>query len=584
MRLFLFIVVVWSFIVTSAIAQSPALTETLTFAPIPVGARRELRLRIQDLPSGGYYQVVQSPRAPFTLTSEPKDLVVSGDDIEIRVEFAPQTVGDFQDEIKLQRTPATGQNIVDQIRIRLFATAFRIERTDDLDFGKVMTGDTVTKTVLYRAGRNDEFNFEYAGELSEPFYMVTAQGPIRRGFDTLAVIVGFSPTTAGKFSDTIGVVRRDLSGRRLDTAFIVLEGIGRAMPVEKTVDLRDLVAGDYASRQVVVILPEKIVTTSFTYSVEARSAAPYTSVSITAPSGPSTSQQITLNVIANPRNKVDQRSTYMLLRKDPSGRAIDSTRIVLDVAASSRPVAWSASFGADAIVARIGDTLTLELRARTSDPIDEPTQIQSIKYSLSYNPSVFVPLLASNQVLSVVDDKQVLTTTIDAFAEPPVIGADGDVITTLRAVVALGDAESTVLDVSDVSCTDVRGVPLAMTGSSTMLQISNAWRYATGGVRLVNTLQGTLTLDVDPNPVVGISTLRIRNLPQGAGQVTIVDELGQIRADLTQDVRAGKRDFTVASSGAADVIVGPGRYYARCVVESILGNTLSSIVRLFVVQ
>lgn len=584
MRTLVVIIVVWSSIVASAIAQRPALTETLTFAPIPVGARRELRLKIQDLPSGGYYQVLQSPRTPFLITSDSKDLVVSGDEIEIRVEFAPQTVGDFQDEIKLQRVPATGQNFVDQIRIRLFATAFRIERTDDLNFGGVMTGDTVKKTVLYRANRNDEFNFEYAGALREPFYMITAQGPVRRGFDTLAVVIAFSPTAAGRFTDTIGVVRRDRMGRRLDTAFIALEGVGRTMPAEQTVNLRDLVAGDYASRQVVVGLPEKVVSTSFTYSVEARSAASYTSASITAPSGPSTSQQITINVVANPRSKVDERSTYMLLRKDPSGRAIDSTRIVLDVAASSRPIAWSASFGADAIIARIGDTLTLALRARTSDPIDEPTQIQSIKYSLSYNPTVFVPILASNQALSVVDNKQVLTTTIDAFDEPPVIGADGDVLTTLRAVVALGDAESSTLEVSDVACLDARGAPLAITGSSTILQISNAWRYATGGVRLVNTLQGTLTLDVDPNPVVGISTLRIRNLPQGAGQVTIVDELGQIRADLTQDVRTGKRDFTVASSGAADVIVGPGRYYARCVVESILGNTLSSIVRLFVVQ
>lgn len=584
MRMPFLIAIVWSAIAATAMAQTPALTETLTFPPIPVGAQRELRLRIKDLPSGGVYQVQQAPNAPFAFLSDARDLTVNDNDISIRVEFAPLTSGDFQDEVILRRSPSTGQNAYDVIRVRLFATAFVIERTDEIDFGGVMTGDSVKRAVLYLSNRNDDFNFEYVGSLDAPFHMITSQGPVRRGIDTLAVIIAFSPRQRGTYADTVGLVRRDRMGRRLDTAYIQVQGMGREMPAEKIIDLRDLIAGDYASRTVTVELPEKVNAVNFSYSVEPRVVAPYTSATITAPTAPSKSQKVDVKVIANPQKKVDETSTYMLFRKGPDDVTLDSTRIVVDVAASARPVRFTAVFDADTINARIGDTVVLNLRVRTTDPIDEPQELTSLSFDLAYNPTVFVPLLQSNQRLVVDNERQYLITQIDASSSPIRITKNGDVLTQVRGVIALGDADQTPLEISSVTATERNAAAINITGSRSLLRVTNVWRYVDGRMRLANPLQGLLVMDVDPNPVVSNSTLRLRNFPQGAGSLVIVDALGAIRADLTSAVRSGKRDFSVASSGTADVILQPGTYYARCAVESILGGTLNSIVRVFVVQ
>jgi hypothetical protein len=74
-----------------------------------------------------------------------------------------------------------------------------------------------------------------------------------------------------------------------------------------------------------------------------------------------------VNVIANPTSKVDERSTFMLFRKGLAETVLDSTEIVVDVQASARPVRFTASFDADTINARIGDTVELRIRARTLD-------------------------------------------------------------------------------------------------------------------------------------------------------------------------------------------------------------------------
>jgi hypothetical protein len=584
MHKLLLIMISCLFTASAVYAQVPVLTEVINFAPIPVGARRELRLRIERLPAGGTYQVMRAPLQPFAITSDQSDLTVRGNEIEIRVEYVPVAEGDHRDEIVLQRTPSTGQGSVDDIRIRLFGTAFRIVRTDEVVFGDVMTGDTAKQGVLYRANRNDDFSFAFLGAFQEPFTMLTAQGPVRRGFDTLALVIAFSPSIPGNVADTVGLIRRDRQGRELDTAFIYVSGIGREMPKEVVVDLRDLNAGDYASRTVRVDLPTKVYTTEFSYSIESRGAASYTSASITSPSTPSRSQNVIVNVIAAPPSKVDESSVYMLLRKHNNGLVIDSTRIVLDVAAKPRPTAWTASFGSEPVNVRIGDTVELVLRARTTDPVDEATQLQSLSFVMAYNPTILVPLLQPNQQLSVRENKQVLTTTIDAFIQPCFLRSDGDTITTLRAVIALGDTESTLLEVSDVQCTDVAGKPVAMASSSSQLVITNAWRYRDGRTRLVNPLQELLVVDVDPNPIVVASTLRIRNLPRQTASLVIVDARGGIRANLSQDLQNGKRDFTIAASAGADIVLEPGTYYARCAVESVIGGTLNSVVRLFIIQ
>jgi hypothetical protein len=291
-----------------------------------------------------------------------------------------------------------------------------------------------------------------------------------------------------------------------------------------------------------------------------------------------------VNVIANPTSKVDERSTFMLFRKGLAETVLDSTEIVVDVQASARPVRFAASFDADTINARIGDTVELRIRARTLDPIDEAVTLTSLRFDLVYNPTVFVPLPSANQKRAVVNGQQILSTVIDASGAPIVINTSDDIIATVKGVVALGDADRSPLSVSSCVATRATGETDTLAGATALMRITNVWRYADGRTRLANPLQGMLGLDIDPNPVVSASTLRLQNLAQGTGSLVIIDALGVIREDLTSALRGGTREFTIASSGTADIVLPTGTYYARCIVESALGGTINSTVRVFVVQ
>jgi hypothetical protein len=274
----------------------------------------------------------------------------------------------------------------------------------------------------------------------------------------------------------------------------------------------------------------------------------------------------------------------MLFRKGLAETVLDSTEIVVDVQASARPVRFTASFDVDTINARIGDTVELRIRARTPDPIDEAVTLTSLRFDLVYNPTVFVPLPSANQKRAVVNGQQILSTVIDASGAPIVINTSDDIIATVKGVVALGDADRSPLSVSACVATRATGETDTLAGATALMRITNVWRYADGRTRLANPLQGVLGLDIDPNPVVSASTLRLQNIAQGTGSLVIIDALGVIREDLTSALRAGTREFTIASSGTADIVLPTGTYYARCIVESVLGGAINSTVRVFVVQ
>jgi hypothetical protein len=229
--------------------------------------------------------------------------------------------------------------------------------------------------------------------------------------------------------------------------------------------------------------------------------------------------------------------------------------------------------------------MTLDVKLVADGPIDIPEQVDELTFDMSYNPTVLVPLRTAGQTLSVRDGKQILTVKRDASNGGPLtIDRSGITASKIVFVVALGDAESTslTLDNASYSTRNISGKGLA--DQSAAVNITNVWRYQDGRPRLANPLQGVLVLDIDPNPVVTTTTMRVRNLPTNGANLIIVDASGVVSADLTAQLRAGARDFTVASSGNADVMLSRGTYVARLAVESELGGTLLSVVRIFIVQ
>lgn len=478
MRLRTIQIVLMMSLAVDLLGQRPDASREMLFPPMPVGARRELELTLRDLPPGGQYRVAEPPDLPFTVTGNSQDLVVRNGDIRLRVTFAPTLDGNFEDEVLLERQPRTGSMKEDLIRVKLYAAAFWIERNEDVDFGTINVADSTRRFVFFRTGPPDDFEWEYTRAPSAPFRSTTLQGPVRRGRDTLAFLFGFHPTSVGRYTDTVGIVRKLRGGQRLDTAWIFLRGAARA-----------------------------------------------------------------------------------------------------------RPFTLMADLGAATFNARIGDTLTLDVRLVASGPIDVPEQIESISFDLSYNPTLLIALREAGQTLSVRDGRQVLTLRREAFAGGSLtVDRSGVLAATVRFVVALGDADASPLELRNASYRTSAGSVKGLSNVDAVVNITNVWRYQDGRSRLVNPLQGVLVLDVDPNPVTTSSTMRVRNLPSKGANLVIVDASGVVAANLTSQLASGMRDFTVAASGSADVVLPRGTYYARLAVESELGGTLLSVVRLFIVQ
>jgi hypothetical protein len=105
-----------------------------------------------------------------------------------------------------------------------------------------------------------------------------------------------------------------------------------------------------------------------------------------------------------------------------------------------------------------------------------------------------------------------------------------------------------------------------------------------GTARLINPRASLLEVTIAPNPLLSSGTITIANVPDGAGRLEIVDARGIVVADLTQNVRLGRTVFTVATSGMVDVTLQPGIYYARLSAQLSTSETLSSVVRAFVVR
>jgi hypothetical protein len=167
---------------------------------------------------------------------------------------------------------------------------------------------------------------------------------------------------------------------------------------------------------------------------------------------------------------------------------------------------------------------------------------------------------------------------------PVTVSTSGDVIFEWAGIVALGDAAISPLALEPVEATLADGKRITLESQSSVLRVSNVWTMPDGTARLINPRASLLEMTVAPNPILTSGTITVDSVPAGKGRLEIVDARGIVVADLTQDVRAGRTVFTVATSGSVDVSLQPGVYYARLSAQLSTSETLSSVVRAFVVR
>jgi len=302
---------------------------------------------------------------------------------------------------------------------------------------------------------------------------------------------------------------------------------------------------------------------------------------ITDPLSASRTRSITTSFTARPRSSRSVREQFVLTRLKLDGTKLDSTTITAIVNMRPQPIQLQASFTADTLVYRIGDTVRFQIIATTETPLDGPIIFNELSTECAINGTVIVPLV--NDQISVItrDDRTFVRVT---SREPVTISASGDAVLEWLGVVVLGDAAFSPLTLEPVVATLADGKRITLESQSSVLRVSNVWTMPDGTARLVNPRASQLEVTIAPNPILASGTITVDNVPAGKGRLEIVDARGIVVADLTQNVRAGRAVFTVATSGSVDVSLQPGIYYARLSAQFSTSETLSSVVRAFVVR
>ncbi len=529
------------------------------------------------------WKVISAPVKPFTLLNTDGPSVVGTDSAAFNFRFAPHRKGVFFDTCLLVRTTLAGSTL-DTISVFLKGEGVDLGFRDLVTFKTTITGDSITRPVgfVFRPN-NSNYKYRVTHAPESPFNTGLVGGlPALINKDSALLVFTYEPLSPGEHSDSLVVSRFSVNNEVIDSIVLRLHGVALGMPPDDNVVFGPLTIGQSEQKSVNIQLPVAPLTKAFTYTVVNATTTPVKGI-LKSPLSLSKNTNIQIDLTCAPANIGSARQTIVLQRRMRDGRVIDSTVIVANTLVRPRAVILQTKFSADTTRMRISDTAVVDILAFTEDPVDEPFEISDVQCAIVYNPTVVVPLLASGQRTVIKNDT--LAVVIGGEVASQIRFENSPTkIAQLKFVAVMGDADRTKLTITDCSVT-VAGISgVKIEASEAVVVITNVWRYANGSVRLVNTLQSTLTLDVDPNPVSTSATLRVRNAPSQQGTLVIVDASGRVVADLTPQIRQGTQDFTLTSGATGATNLMPGTYVARLVVQGIDGQNLYSVARLFVVQ
>jgi hypothetical protein len=367
----------------------------------------------------------------------------------------------------------------------------------------------------------------------------------------------------------------------LDTIVVILDGNAVRMKDGAEILFADLSPGMTVTSDLSLPLPATPRTRSFTYQLRARTAANVVTGKITDPLSASRTSIVRTSFTAAPQSTRDVREQFVLLRSGTNGLLIDSTIITARVTMKPQPVELRASFTSDTLVHRIGDTVTFEIIATSERSLVEPITLTNLIAECEINSTVIVPLVNDDVQEVTRDDRAYVRITA---AEPVTLTQDSSVVLRWNGVVVLGNAGTSPLNLGLVTASLPSGQRITLSATPSVLRVSNVWIQQDGTPRLINPRAAQLTLDIAPNPITATGTITIDSLPAGTGRLDIVDARGIVVMDLTQQLRTGRREFSVSTSGGVDAALLPGLYYARLTAQLLPQQSISSVVRPFVLR
>ena len=522
------------------------------------------------------WQRLFDPEPPFVNTT-PDGPVEIADTFAFIFEFRPLVPGRYRDSTVLVRS-VNGQPR-DTIRVRMEGVGRSLTASQDLRFPLTMTGDFIPRWRSFFGPEYVVDQYEVLHRPDDPF--VTAENPVTWDRDSLRVGVAFEPRTLDVYEDSLVLIRRGVDDRILDTLHLNLYGFSTEMKPDTTVDFTGVTVGSVDTMLVFLRLPAFFITRQFQYDIVSLDPGPMRAE--VEPDRPTRRAVMTCRIIASPDEFRNVRQRFVMRRRsEQTDELWDSTIINVDLLMAPRPIRYDLVWNQNPVSAEIGDTVALVLQAVTEDVFDADIAIDDIRVELAYNPTTFVPLTSPGQTRSVVSDSTRWTITLprdEVISSGPVTP-----LATLRAVVALGDADHSPLTPLTATLTVKGSDPRRVRCDTNRLNITNVFRYGDGTPRYVNPLQQGLEISIDPNPVISSATLTVENVPDGRGALDIIDVMGQVVADLSSQLRSGVTTFTVASGSGGDVDLMPGSYYARLTVQGDQPNSLARVVRLLIVQ
>lgn len=563
------------------VSAQPIRSVRLDFPPLALGVSDERELRIENLPSNVTFVIADTCDAPFKVTTLVKDLVSTNGELRIRIAFQPTQPGLYRDELLLEPRPP-GLPTGERIRIRISGTGFRIELIERLPFGDVVTGDSVRKLFLVRPNTIRDVRWSMMPIPTSPFSTPDGTAPIRLNQDSVGFRFAYAPTSAGRVTDTIGLIRTFVpTGVPLDTIRVILDGNALSMQDSAEVLFRNLTPGMTVTADLSVQLPASPVTREFRYALVPRATSGVVTGLVKDPTTASRSMLITCSFTARPRTARSVREQFVLQRLRSDGKVIDSTIITAVVIMLPQPIVFGARFSSDTLVHRIGDTVSFEIVAASDTPLDQPVTLSELTAECAINGTVLVPIRTDRVSVITRDDRTYVRITLP---EPITIAASGDVLLRWSGIVVLGDADHSPLALEPIAATTGSGGRVTIETVPAMLRITNVWTLPDGSQRLVNPRPSQLRLTIAPNPIRDAGTIAVANVPSGEGRLEIVDSRGIVVWDLTAQLRSGRRDFSVATGGTADVVLQPGVYYVRLTAQLSPTDQLSSVVRSIVIR
>jgi len=500
-------------------------------------------------------------------------------------QFKPMRLGVFTDTIGLVRV--IGFIRLDTITVYMQGAAAGYSVDHRVDYDTLMTGDSLAKERIVAVPPDPRFEIaDPPGEPKDPFKLIYFYYPDPRPPDSARIGISYVPKNVGAATDSLFFVRFDDRAQEMDSIRLRFEGTAVGMKAADTVTFDPVRRGDDLSQDLLLQLPARMIYRNFRYAIEPESQG-VASAQITSPTGPSNTRDIALRFRVKVNGDfVSTTYRFVLYRLPDNGvkefRPIDSTVIHVVIKMVPRPVNFGLIWIDDNKYCEVGDTVQLHVALITNDPFDQPVKVVDFNAMVFYEPSVFVPLPAPGQERVVFNDQAALRLS---FTDSEwLIDTSPFPVATITGVAALGVSDHTNIALKDAVVTYPPKGTHRFPDDTCRLSITDIWHYSNGQPRYVNSLQGDLVLEVEPNPIATSATLRVDKVPSQQGRLLIVDALGRTMADLTGDLRDGIREWTIAKGSGSPLSLSTGTYYARLVVDGVNNETIYTVARLFVVQ